>query len=111
MKIQITKPQLLEILSRNFNTTVEDVTITGSGMADIIRAEISSFDYNGSQKIAAIKHLRQLTIDNNWNDGAHMGLGDAKWAIENFSLFVAFVEKNDRLPRDGYSESVYENKI
>lgn len=104
MKIQITKPQLLEILSRNFNATVEDVTIVGSDMSKIIRAEISTFDYNGSQKIAALKHLRQLTIDHNWLDGDNMGLADAKWAVENFSAFIAFVQKNDRLPLGGYSE-------
>lgn|ERR1035437_814865 len=104
MKIQITKPQLLEILSRNFNTTVEDVTIVGSDMANIIQAEISSFDYNGSQKIPALKHLRQLTIDHDWLAGDNMGLADAKWAVENFSAFMAFVQKNDRLPIPGYSE-------
>lgn len=104
MKIQIGKVQLLEILSRNFNTTVEDVTIVGSDMANIIQAEISTFEYNGSQKIAAIKHLRQLTIDHNWLGGGNMGLGDAKWAVENFSRFMAFVQKNDRLPLPDYCE-------
>src|ERR1035437_3654096 len=106
MKIQITKPQLLAILSQHFNATVEDVTITGSGMADIILAEINSLDYKGSQKIAAIKHLRELTIDRNWNTGNNMSLVDAKWAIENFSRFMDFVQKKDRLPEYGYSETV-----
>jgi len=102
MKIQLNNPQLLAILSQHFNTTVEAVIITGSGMVDIIRAEMATFDYKGYQKIDAIKHLRQLTIDNRWLDGSIMGLGDAKWAVENFPSFIDFVQKKDRLPLGGY---------
>lgn len=47
-----------------------------------------------TQKIKAIKAIREL-VD--------LGLADAKWAVENWAAFIAFVEKNDRVPEPGFS--------
>jgi ribosomal protein L7/L12 len=104
MKIELTKSQLLAILSQHFNVTVDEVTICDSTMADLLQREITQFYYATTQKIQAIKHLRQLSIDQKWLNGEIMGLADAKWAVENFPCFIDFVRKNNRLPQAGYSE-------
>jgi hypothetical protein len=45
-------------------------------------------------KITVIKAIREV---------AWMGLGDAKWACENWPAFINFVERNGRLPEPGFS--------
>ena len=102
--ISLTKPELLTILSSHYGFTVVDVElIQPSTMAADIRKTIEQFDYRGSQKIAAIKALRQLGLDQKWNGGVVIGLADAKWIIEHFSDFIAFVENNNRLPVIGHN--------
>ena len=66
---------------------------------------MTQFAYQTTQKIAAIKALRQLAVDNKWVE-VTIGLGDAKWAVENFNEFIAFIEQNHRLPKPGYSEGL-----
>ena len=108
MKIKVypTKAELLEVLSSHFGHTVIDVEIeTKPTMAKIIRDAVTKFAYQAGEKIAAIKALRQLVSENNWVSDV-LGLGDAKWAIENFNEFITFVEKNERLPEPGYSEGL-----
>ena len=105
--ISISKPELLTILSSHYGFTVVNVEVVQpSTMAMEIRKTVEQFDYRGSQKISAIKAIRQLGIDQKWNDGIVIGLADAKWAIENFVEFISFVETNDRLPDSGYSDGL-----
>jgi predicted RecB family endonuclease len=106
INVTLTKQELLEILTAHFGHTVEDATvIVEPTIAQIIRNAVTQLDYKISQKIAAIKALRQLAVDNKWTENV-IGLGDAKWAIENFTAFIDFVEKNHRLPKPGYSEGL-----
>ena len=105
IKVYLTKLELLEVLSSHFNQTVVDVEMTTEPtVAQIVRNAVTALDYKGSQKILAIKALRQVASENRLVEDV-LGLGDAKWAIENFDTFIAFVEKNNRLPKDkdGYS--------
>jgi hypothetical protein len=106
MKIEITKQALLKFLSEHMGTEVTElVVVSGVTMADMIREAIGGLDYKFSQKIMAIKALRQLAVDEKWVE-VTIGLGDAKWAVENFNEFIAFIEKNNRLPKPGYSEGL-----
>ena len=106
IKVTLTKPELLEILSSHFGHTVIDADIeTVPSIAKLIRDVVTQFAYQTTQKIAAIKALRQLAMDNKWVE-VTTGFGDAKWAIENFTAFIDFVEKNHRLPKPGYSEGL-----
>jgi hypothetical protein len=84
MKIELTKSQLL-------------------AKADLIEQEMAKYNYTGTQKIMAIKALRQLSSDQKWS-GNTMLLADAKWAVENYPRFIAFVREHDRLPLDDYSQ-------
>jgi hypothetical protein len=103
MKIEITKADLLKFLSKRMGMEVTDVVVvSGVTMADMIRKAIGGLNYKFSQKIMAIKALRQLAIDEKWVE-VTIGLADAKWAVENFNEFIAFIEKNNRLPSQGYS--------
>ena len=106
MKIELTKSEALTILAQHFNTPVEDVAIT-SPKADLIDQEMAKYRYTNrytsDQKIMAIKALRKLSSDQKWS-GNIMWLTDAKWAVENYLRFIAFVRKHDRLPSDGYSQ-------
>ena len=102
MKIQIPKSELLRVLSKSFSVDVSEVDITdddASPLADVVRKIVTALDYKLTQKIAAIKALRQAASDNKWQQ---ISLADAKWAIEHFSEFIAFVERYNRLPKDGY---------
>lgn len=100
MKIQLTTPELLAILTKHFKTTVEEIVIANvPTMADIIHKAISALDYNYSQKIQAIKTLRQVGLDNKWNDGITIGLANAKWAVENYTRFITYVRTNGNLPK------------
>jgi ribosomal protein L7/L12 len=102
--ISLTKPELLVILSSHYGFTVVDATITTEPtLAKAIREVVEQFDYRSTQKIAAIKALRTFACEKNL---CSLGLADAKWAIENFATFIAFVEKNDRLPADYYSNGL-----
>jgi len=107
-QITLTKPELLVILSSHYGFTVVDATITTEPtLAKAIREVVEQFDYHSTQKIAAIKALRTLSVDKKlYGEGGVMGLADAKWAIEHFSDFITFVEKNDRLPAPDYSRSL-----
>jgi restriction system protein len=83
---------------------VEEIVI--NDISNIIQSEISQFAYSGSEKIPAMKHLRQMVDDNKWLDGAVMSLADAKWAVENFTRFIEFVRQHNRFPRPGYGSSL-----
>lgn len=102
MKIEITKTELLPILSHFFNLNITDVSLIEVNMVAIIRKTIEQFRYDAHEKIAAIKALRQLVEDNKWHN-SRMSLSDAKWTVEHFDAFINFVKTHGRLPIDGYN--------
>ena len=53
-------------------------------------SEINLMDYNGYQKISAIKRLRGISP---------MGLAEAKWAVENWRLFESWVRNRHEWPK------------
>ena len=70
MKIQITKGDLLRVLSARFAVEVSDVEVISDkeniSLADAIRKVVTVLDYKATQKIVAIKALRQVSLDNKW---------------------------------------------
>ena len=112
MKLSLGKLELLQILSDHFGVKVEDVTIVKNGgktLADRITRELTKkigcdpgivCTQNVSQKIPAIKMLRDImgTTNSPGLSPNGMGLADAKWAIENWAEWIAFVAKYNRVP-------------
>lgn len=107
MKIQISKTELLEIMSKHFNMAVSEVVISKSptlhlkireNLGKALRHEVTLTEKclnNGPHKIPAIKALREL------NPG--MGLADAKFAIENWDKWIGFIQEKGRIPTIAWS--------
>ena len=109
MKITATKEQICEILSRAVGSTVTDFCVCNpvgrsKAFANKFRVAIKELNYLGNQKIEAIKKLREIA--GNRKEGltytCKIRLDDAKWAVENWEKWIAFVELNGRLPKDEY---------
>lgn len=106
MIIKLTKTELLTIICAHFSiganapVTITDWELTGPGkeLADKLRAVLANIDYKVTQKIAAIKALREITSVL----GFGMGLADAKYAVENWDKFITHVEKTGVIPKDLY---------
>lgn len=100
MKIALTKPELLKILSKHFGEDITDLTITkGSNFHMILMEKLSkiicipvapAMVFPPDKKIPAIKALREVVPGT--------GLAEAKWAIENWNEWIAFVAKHGRAP-------------
>lgn len=60
----------------------------------------NKFEYVYTQKIPAIKYLREIA-------GCYfpLRLADAKWAVENWTKWKEFIKANNRLPISGYAYS------
>jgi hypothetical protein len=105
MKIQLTMAEAIEKLRFMFKPTMgEDVEIEilkANGLTTILKRAVEGLRYNSDQKIMAIKALRQAVAD----DKGFMGLADAKYAVENWASFLAFVEQNGRLPQNGFADN------
>lgn len=107
MKLTVTKAELLSLLTRAVNATVEDVVIT-KGNPKLYEKVINAFktsgclDANGGIrpecKIQAIKQLRGEVYPKN-ADGVMIGLAESKWAIENWVAFTLFIQKRRRFPK------------
>ena len=75
MKLILDKTELLKILTSRFGYEIDDCEITSPktssfdtiipNLGDKIRNLIEKFDFRKTQKIAAIKALREYTRDNN----------------------------------------------
>lgn len=115
MKIAVTKPELLQILSAHFNQDVTECTITKpiAILAKRIEAalctklglkRVTQTALSGSSKIPAIKIIREVIANNNNNN--YPGLAETKWAVENWERWIEFVRQNDRLPN--YQGSMWE---
>lgn len=109
MKITATKEQICEILSRAVGSTVTDFCVSNpvkrsKAFAEKFRAAIKGLNYLAHEKIPAIKKLREIAGDRK-EEGYYtckLKLADAKWAVENWEKWIAFVELNGRLPKDDY---------
>lgn len=65
-------------------------------LIDARTAALAGRDPN-CNKIPVIKSIREVV-------GCQaLGLGDAKWAVENWPAFIDFVERNGRLPEPGFA--------
>jgi len=64
-----------------------------------IISAVEALRYEKDQKIAAIKAMRQVIYDLNM---PHMGLSDAKWAVEHWEEFKRFLLSQSKLPQEGY---------
>ena len=101
MKITLSKPELLKIVSTALGQDVTDLTITHgdrtkaqrviSAMSRKFGADtMQHITTNALQKIPAIKYLREVIPG--------LGLADAKHAIENWGVWIAFVKQYGRVP-------------
>ena len=96
MKINITKAELLTILTARFGVEVTEFSIAKGTewekfVASWAKANSSSVEAIrlSDQKIPAIKSLRTIT---------NYGLAEAKWAVENMPAFERAFKKYGRLP-------------
>ncbi len=60
--------------------------------------DIKALNYLSSQKIAAIKRVRELTDDKDSNLTKGYGLAEAKWVVENFEVWTEWVQTNSKFP-------------
>jgi hypothetical protein len=103
MKISLSKPELLAIVSAELGYKVTEITITKQPTLHLeLEAKVSqdigvsgglnqSLLTRGDLKIPAIKSLR--------THNAGMGLAEAKWAVENWSQWIDFVKVNGKAPK------------
>lgn len=103
MKISLSKPELLAIVSAELGYKVTEITITKQSTLHLdIEAKVSqdigvsgglnhTLVNRGDLKIPAIKSLRSHVKD--------MGLAEAKWAVENWSQWIDFVKVNGKTPK------------
>lgn len=102
---------MLKVLSNHFGSEVEDFVISKSHtfharlMECLVREMNLDYKGNGSDlqgfitganKIPAIKALRVAVAE---IDKTTFGLADAKWAVENWATFYAFIKSKGRLPK------------
>ena len=102
MKISLSKPELLAIVSAELGYKVTEITITKQSTLHIeLEAKVSqdigvsgglnqTLVNRGDLKIPAIKSLRSHVKD--------MGLAEAKWAVENWAQWIDFVKVNGKAP-------------
>jgi len=107
MKVSLTKKELLELLTKHFGYEVTECVIAKSfvlynKLNSAMKKEIST----PNNKIASIKLLRTLVHHHTKND---VGLADAKWAVENWPKWIAFVKINNRIPtiKTDYTHSAF----
>ena len=108
MKVTLTKPELLNIIAKYLRVKVEDFELVAEPtplpeIVPTLREAVESVSYRGTAKIQAIKNLRMVASQFMPNKGEQFGLADAKWAVENWEKFIAFVVENNRLPLSGMS--------
>lgn len=105
MKINLTKSELLAILSDHFKHGITDVSIAkpenneslGNRIERGMSREFSVMPPVIGRKIEAIKYLREVvsTIEGVYTT---LGLKEAKDAIENWDTWIQFVKENNRFP-------------
>ena len=114
MKLTVTKKELLALCSKALGCEVSEIVVSKDfSPAKLSDAKLSDrivkmfqddgyLDAQGQilphQKIEAIKFLRNTIYPSTAEKGG-IGLGQAKWTIEHWDEFVAFITKNRRLPK------------
>ena len=93
MKLTLTKSDLLNILSNSLGTLVTEVEFTDgyTSLYTHISSAVSTYMDSPDNKIRRIKALRGAVPG--------MGLADAKWIIENWTRWIAFVRNHNRIPK------------
>jgi hypothetical protein len=100
MKVTIRKEEIKAVLSAYFRLDVTDFVIAPaepSPLGKRIRAKVDR-PLDMALKFGNVKALRNVMAA----VGSHIGLQDAKWAIEHWLEFIAFVDEYNRLPSPGY---------
>ena len=101
MKLNLSRKELLVILSSRFGFEVTDYTITKDNRwlenVTVRMERVGAFPIRADNKIAAIKALR--------TEVANMGLAEAKWAVENWSVWSAAAKKFNAAPKMVYKNS------
>lgn len=97
MKLKLTQDEAKSYILRHLGLPADtEVSIVSNPkpaldpkVVDMID-DINDMDYPYSQKIQAIKRFREVVP---------CGLAEAKWAVENWSRVVSFIDKNKRVPK------------
>jgi ribosomal protein L7/L12 len=125
MKILLTKPELLKILSTHFDVEVTDLTVhkTAHTITKLREGLARTMVRNGhtpitdtadltvmarqmnepSHKIPAIKALRTVVQDMGLRSDIY-GLAEAKWAVENWCQFCDYLINKGKLPKVQYMD-------
>lgn len=96
------RPELVGPLTQFFEANKVFTPKDGKETVELLKNSIGKLNYQGNQKIMAIKALRELSVAERWY--SHFGsvtpmrLADAKYAVENFDAFCGFIVLNNRLP-------------
>ena len=100
MKVSLTSEEFKAILSCHFRCEVSEFTIIEpdpSLLGKYLRlAVINPLDKN--YFIDNIKGLRKYVSDM----GSSITLPEGKWALENWPMFIRFVDEFNRLPNRGF---------
>ncbi len=104
MKLTLTRSELRKLLFEKTGLNADEIVIVPDDVVRLLRVPIERLEYRGHEKIAAIKLLRELAAihatpqqkESAWV----MGLGAAKWAIENWETFLKKVEAYGSIPNE-----------
>lgn len=100
MKIRLTSEEFKAILSKHFNHEVSEFEIVQpdpSPLGKYIRqAVVDPFDKN--KFVSNIKSLRAAVMELD----KYITLIEGRWAVDNWTTFIRFVDEHNRLPESGY---------
>jgi hypothetical protein len=94
-KISLTNAELCSILSTHYNFQIESVEILPASSLTVEIDKVIAPFLKVRQPINAIKALREMAVAHQWNP---IGLAEAKWAIDNYSLFMDYIQRKGCLP-------------
>lgn len=96
MKLLLTRQELLKVLGEYLKADIIDVEIV-ENMSAMLVSEIQTLKFQTTEKIAAIKKLREIALR---DCRCEMGLAEAKYAIENWDRFIQYVRIHNTIPVD-----------
>lgn len=100
MQIRITREELKQALSGYFHTEVEDFTIVATAPSVLgirLRKELVQPEAQALRMVNC-KSLRKIAE----SIGTPINLPDVKWALENWTKWIEFIDVYNRLPVSGY---------
>ena len=109
MKVKLTGEELKAILSRHFQCEVTDFTLIDpdtSPLGKYLRKSVIQ-PLDKIHFIGNIKSLRERVRERGWT----MTLMEGKWAVENWLVFLQFVDQFNRLPFAGYGSGDGKGKL